>query len=436
LWAVVRTVPFVACIAIAAPACDSGEDVRPSSTFPAEEVVARTLVGRVLAGTEPVAGALVHVDVSPGLASDAELDAIPIDNPVFPRSVSTNAAGAYRFAFAPIDYDLSIRADSTLVVFRALNVRSFDAPLGIEATPSGFTARIVPSTIPPARAGNAVAYFVSGPDARSLSAGPDPREVKFRRFESTVTLHAVEYVATRGPAGAVAEGRLEVLVRDGALVTPVVPMTLIPTTQKVVFDAKAPPGFTMEPLAVEMDLGLRTSSVPVARVAPGEPLEIGIVAGARYGVRGRAVQDTGAVSTTGWFVFDPFRGTIPLLFADPVSAEAPIDDDAIATGQASNTLGPTTLEAGGVLAARIHKGVIEHVLTPESGTGPVIRIATASRATTLPDATAFGFPRPTGRYVWTLQYFPMLPRIDFLVGEDGRQVPPSWTSAPHVVVLR
>jgi hypothetical protein len=203
-----------------------------------------------------------------------------------------------------------------------------------------------------------------------------------------------------------------------------------------VFEATPPPGFALQPLEVEMDLGLRTSTIPVTRIAPGEPLDISIVAGARYTVHGRAVQADGAVSDSGRFIFNSYDGKIPLTLPGPISAEAPIDDDAIATGKASNTLGPTTLDAGGVLAARIGKGVIEHVLAPESGVGPVIRVVTASRATTLPDATVFGLAQPSGRHLWTFQHFPTLPRVDFLAGEDGRLTSPSWMSAPRVLVVR
>ena len=434
LWAI----SFVAA-ALACAACDSGEEVTPESTFPSEVPESRTLVGRVLAGTEPVPGALVRVDVSPGFSSDAKLNASAASARMgwLSRTDTTNAGGSYRFGLAPISHDLSIRAGSELVVFRALSVRAFDVPLATEATPSGFAAGLVPTTDPPTKPGNAVAYFVSGADARSLSApGPGTRVVRFRRFESTVTLHAVEYVATRGLAAAVAEGRREVLVRDGALVTPVVPMTLVPTTLKVMFDATPPPGFTVEPIEVEMDLGLRTSAASVTRIAPGVPLDLAIVTGARYAVRARATQADGAMSDSGRFVFNASDGKIPLLLPSPISAEAPIDDDAIATGKASNTVGPTPLDAGGELAARLGKGVVEHLLRPASGDGVLIRVVTSSRSTVLPDATAFGLPAPTGRYLWTLQHFPTLPRTDFLGGEDGRISPPSWTSAPRVLVLR
>jgi hypothetical protein len=424
--------------ALACAACDSGEEVTPESTFPAEVPESRNLVGRVLAGTEPVAGALVRVDVSPGFASDAKLNAStdPATTGLLTRTDTTNAGGSYRFGFAPISRDLSIRAGSELLVYRALSVRAFDVSLGVEATPSGYMAGVVPSTDPPTKPGNAVAYFVSGPDARTLSGGSGTREVRFRRFESTVTLHAVEYVASLGLAAAVAEGHVDVLVRDGVLVTPVVPMTLVPTTLKVTFDATPPPGFTLEPLEVLIDLGLRTSAAPVTRIAPGVPLDLAIVTGARYTVRAHATQADGQVSDSGRFLFNAYLGKIPLTLPGPISAEAPIDDDAIATGKASNTVGPTPLDVGGELSARLGEGVVEHVLTPASGEGTVIRVVTSSRTTVVPDATTLGLPAPKGRYLWTFQHFPTFPRPDFLAGEDGRISAPTWTSTARVLVLR
>ena len=40
--------------------------------------------------------------------------------------------------------------------------------------------------------------------------------------------------------------------------------------------------------------------------------------------------------------------------------------------------------------------------------------------TTLPDVGRLGLPRPTGRYLWTLEHYPMLPHIDNLSGDDGQ----------------
>ncbi len=304
----------------------------------------------------------------------------------------------------------------------------------VDAPVRGFRATLVPTIEPPPKAGNAVAFFVSGPAARTLreATTSGSREVVFRQFESTVTLHAVEYIAMRGPAAAVAEGRVEVRVRDGSVVPAVVPMTHVPTMLKVVFDATPPPEHTLAPLDLEMDLGVRTSTLPVTRIDRGVPLDLAIVTGANYYVRARATRGA-AVSDSGRVLVDPALGTISLVMPAPISSEAPIDDGAPATGAPSS---PPVLDAGGVLAARFANGVVEHVLAPESGDGPIVRVLTSSRATTLPDATTMGLPRPTGRYLWTVRAFPLLPHIDNLSGQDARVKTASWTSAPKVIVVR
>jgi hypothetical protein len=407
--------------------CDSGEDPKPTSRFGVEDRFARQLAGRVLAGTEPVAGALVHVDPAPGYAADETLAERVGDAGVqFGRTTPTNAAGEYRLQFAPFVYDLSVRHERELVVFRGVAVRFFNASLPVEAPVSGFTATVVPTTDPPTKAGNAVAYFVSGADARTIGAdagpsAPGAREVRFRQFDSTITLHAVEYVAARGPAAAVAEGRLDVRVHQGTVVTPIVPMTLVADTAKVTkFDAPPPAGFTLAPFDVEMDLGLRTSAVRVASVEPGAPLEIALVKDARYAVRARATQGS-AVSESGRMFFNPADAKVTCVLPGPVSFDVSE---------------PTTLETGGVLAATIDRGAVEHVLVPESGAGTIVHVVTSSRATTLPDVSAFGLPRPTGRYLWSLQHFPKVPHIDNLSGEDGRVVQPSFRSSARVIELR
>jgi hypothetical protein len=415
-------------------ACDSGDDPRPVSRFLPEDTYSRQIVGRVLAGTEPVPGALVHVDPTPGYASDETLTAKIGDAGDFGRTVPTDAAGAYRFQFAPFVYDLSIRHERELLAFRGLAVRAFDAPLAVEASPAGFHATVVPSTDPPPKAGNAIAYFVSGAEARASaepqSGAPGWHDVTFRHFDSTITLHAIEYDAARGPAAAVAEGRLTVRVQQGTVVSPVVPMTPLSTTLRVVFEATPPAGYALAPLEVEMDLGLRTSTVPVARLEPGVPIDITIAKDARYLVHARATLG-GAVSDSGRHLFNSYEGKIALTLPGPVTSEAPIDDRTPPLPSS-----PATLDAAGILAASIDKGVVEHALAPESGDGTSVRVATSSRATTLPDVAALGLPRPTGRYVWTLQHFPMLPHIDNLAGEDGRITQPSWRSAPRTIVLR
>lgn len=426
---------FVATVFVA---CDSGVPPKPSSTFPDEGVNSRQLVGHVRAGTEPVAGALVRVDPSPGFLPDERLLAASETDPRFARTMATDAAGLYRFQFDPLVYDLSLAHDRDLYVFHDLVFRAFDPPFAVEAPVTGFAARVLPTTNPPPRSGNATAFFVSGDEARSIAPVPGSAGVfdaTFRHFDSTITLHAVEYVAALGPAAAVAEGKLDVRVRDGVAVTPVITMTVVTTKGAATFQATPPPGYELLPLELEMDFGLRTSAVPLPlpRLAPGDVLNLAVATDARYFVRARATKG-GAVSDSGRYRVNPFDKN-PLVLPPPVSSEAPIDDEAIPMGEGT-TSAPPVLALGGPLAARLTTGILEHALIPESGTGTIIHVVTGDRTTTLPDAGALGLAPPTGRYLWTVQSFPTLSFTDRLSGEDGRVTPPSWKSAPRVIVVQ
>jgi hypothetical protein len=419
-------------------ACDTAEDPLPPSTFPDPFPSSSQLVGHVWAGTEAVGGALVRVDPSPGFRADPRLLAASDTDPRFARTTTTDAAGAYRVQFAPFVYDLSLTHDRDLYVFHDLVTRVFDPPFAVEAAVAGFTARVVPSTSPPARAGNATAYFVSGDDARALVAvasAPGTFAATFRHFDSTVTLHAVEYVAAEGLASAVAEGKVDVRVRDGVVVTPVVTMTPITVAGVASFSVTPPPGYVLEPLVMEMDFGLRTSAVPLplTHIVPGEVLRFAVATDARYFVRARAKQGA-AVSDSGRFVVNPFDANA-IVLPPPVSTEAPIDDQTTPLGEGTTTA-PAELATGGTLAARLTKGIVEHALLPEAGIGTTVHVVTGERVTTLPDARTLGLLPPIGRYLWTVQSFPTLAFTDRLMSQDGRISPPSWTSAPRVIVVR
>ena len=415
---------FVACGSLSAAllACDTAEDPLPPSTFPDPFPSSSQLVGHVWAGTEPVGSALVRVDPSAGFPADPRLLAAGDTDPRFARTTTSDAAGAYRLQFAPFVYDLSLTHDRDLYVFRDLVTRAFEPPIAVEEPVAGFAARVVPSTSPPPRAGDATAYFVSGDDARALVAatgGAGTFDATFRRFDSTVTLHAVEYVAAEGLASAVAEGKVDVRIRSGLVVSPVVTMTPITLAGMATFSVTPPTGYVLESIAMEMDFGLRTSAVPLplTHIAPGQPLKFAVATDARYFVRARAKQGA-AVSDSGRFYLNPFTDNALVLPA-PVSTDA-----------------PNELVTGGTLVARLTKGIVEHALLPESGSGTSIHVVIGVEDTTLPDARALGLVPPTGRYLWTVQTFPTLAFTDRLTGRDARVSPPSWTSAPRVIVLR
>lgn len=405
--------------------CDSGEDPTPVSTFRPEDPGARQIFGRVFRGSETVEGALVRVDAVPGFASDVMLAATS----TAPRAVSTDPSGFYRVTFAPFAYDLSVRSDLELLVMRGLQGRTIEPTLGGDVPLSGFKTRVIPTTQPPPPPGHALTYLVSGPDARTAVVTPDSVDVTFRKFDSVVTLHAFEYVAARGLVDVVRAGRVDVRVREGEVSAPVIAMADVTTRKAITFTAAVPPGYTIAPLEIEVDTGLRKSAAAVTSVALGSPVELSVVPGAVYTVRTRATS-AGAVSSSGRIVFDLALDTMELELPLRVASEAPIDDDLPATA-------PPTLEAGGALAARFETGIIEHVLTPAAGgSGPMVRVVTGARTTTLPDATQMGLTAPAGRYEWTIEHFPTVLRVENLSGPEVRVGSPSWRSAPKIVVLR
>ena len=408
---------FVLLSAAPGMACDSGEDPKPVSTFAEQEPLTRQIVGRVRQGTEPVEGALVQVDTSP------------------PFLTSTDAVGGYRAPYAPMQYDLSVRRDREVFVFRGLAVRIFEPPLGADAPIRAFHARVVATTDPPPKPGNAIAFVVGGPDAVAITGDAGSLDATFRRFDTTITLYAIEYVARDGVVNAVAEGRTSIRVRDGSGTSTTVPMTPITAKLEVVFEAKPPEGYALAPLEVLLDLGVRTSSLVLTRLEPGVPFQLPVVPDGRYSVHGRATLGA-AISDSGRQLINAYDHTIAVVLPQPVSAEAPIDDDAPPAAPASDALAPVYLDPGGALTARIASGAIEHVFAPVSGDGVVIRVATSARTTTLPDVTRLGLPAAVGRYTWTMEHFPKLPRVDNLSGADGRVSPASWKSPPRVVVLR
>jgi hypothetical protein len=418
-------------------ACDSGPDVTPVSTFPDPTPASREIFGHVRAGTEPVAGALVRVDASPGFPVDPQVLATAATDPRFAQTMTTEPSGDFRFQFAPLVYDLSVAHGRDLYVFRELEDRVFDPTLAVEAPVTGFKARLLPSTNPPPRTGNATVYLVSGADARALDPvanAPGALDATFRQFASTITLHAIEYVAASGPSAAVAEGKIDVAVTNGAIVMPIIPMTPVTLMGNATFAATPPPGYALDPLEMEMDLGVRTSSVPLplTHIVLGQVLHFGVATDVRYFVHARARRG-GAVSDSGRFRVNPFDHNT-LVQPPPVSTEAPIDDSAPPIGEGT-TQSPPVLAVGGTLSVRISAGIVEHALVPQRGTGTTFHVLTGDRTATLPDATAFGLPAPRGIYAWTVQSFPTVPFTERLDGEDGRVMPPSWTSAPQAIVI-
>jgi hypothetical protein len=290
----------------------------------------------------------------------------------------------------------------------------------------------LPSTNPAAANENTLVYLVSGADARSAVTADGALDVTFRAFESTATLHAVELATTsRGGRRVVRAGTRELRLRSGATLAPEVATIPFPVSNNVTFVGRlAPSSFKLESLSVECDFGLRTSSFAIASGTLDDAIQLTLVPGLSYFVR--AVATSGAArSATGRVPFDPAAPTVALTFPQPVSAEAPVDEDAPSTG-----LAPVIVDPESEFSVRIASGVVEHLMKPAAGVGPSLRIVTSERAVVLPDATLMGLGRPVGRYTWTTEHFPTVQRVEALGGPDGRVALPSWRSAPRPIILR
>jgi hypothetical protein len=269
---------------------------------------------------------------------------------------------------------------------------------------------------------------VSGADARGVSGEAGSLLVTFGSYDTTVTLHVVEYPVSAGLLGAVNAGRADITVRDGGATAVGVRLVPVTTSSTVTFVAPPLAGFTLSAFEVAMDLGVRTSASVVGDGAVGEPFTFAAVAGARYSVHARATRE-GASSDTGRQYFDPALESVALSLEAPLSAEAPIDDTAPPPS------GDVTLGVGGVLAARVKSGVVEHVLVP-SGGGRTVRLMTEARATILPDFGALAAGTLAGRYGWSIRHYPSLKRIDDLRGPDARAVPPTSVTAERTILVR
>lgn len=426
---------FLASLSLAVHAgCDSGGDAPdPRSRFDSEDPYARRIEGRVLRGTEIVAGANVRLEPVGDFAAYDRLDAAGVTG----WRTSSDLGGRYHITNGPFFYDLSVRKDREVVVFRSLANRYFEPPLGADVPLRGFTAHIAPSTSPPVAAGNAVAYFVTGPEARTVRADGSSLVATFRNFDSRFSLHAVEYVASEGLASARRWGFADVPVTDGGGASAVVITNAIglltdggPTAaHDVTIDAVPPPGFTVTSVELVMDFGLRTSAQVVARPTNGVPFRVDGVGAARYFVHAVAKQGD-AISDSGLRSLDLSLAKTTMLL--PRAVESSSFDAATGfTAVADNTLCEITP------APRTDKpacrSVVEHVLVPASATGTSLRLLTTDRVTALPDVTSLGVPAVRGKYTWTVLQYPTLARLDGISGEDARALTPVSTTAPRTL---
>jgi hypothetical protein len=405
--------PAFVILSVLALSCETADEELPSE-FSVEEGP-RRIFGRIMSEYEPVAGALVAMTPAPLYAHDAALTPASVDG----WTAVTDPSGRYLFANAPFRYDLTIRVGADVSVFRGLAHRYAEPSIGLLVPPRAWTARIEPITAP-ARQGHAVAFFVFAAHLASFSEEHGGAlRVGFRsEFATQVTVHAVEYPTERGLAAAVAHGSAEVRVQAGS-VTPVAivrePVAATPVETR--FEATPPPGFSLEPAEVVVDVGHRLSAREVARLPAGEPLSIVPFPFGRWTVRVRATRE-GAVSDSGLRQFDPHAPSSALTLPSPPElvppVGAPVDLEAIGAAVREHTLVAVDAPAGAVTA---------------------LRLVTTERRAPLPDLARASLPQPSGEYRWTVTTWPELTMVDGLAGTDARTVLPSATSAPRLLVL-
>lgn len=400
--------------ACALGACDnSGPKGREQSGFVEEAPIARQVEGRVLRGSGSVPGAVVQLEPTPGFPHDENLrDA---SDPGY--VTSTDPGGKYRVVNGPFLYDLSIRKDREVSVFRGVASRFFEPSIGTSAPVRGFTATVAAAANPPPALGNAVAYFVSGPFARGNRGEAGALVVMFDPFDTFVTLNAVEYDAKIGLAAPKRYGHLDIHVTSGGAASAVVKTDAIDPgiAGDLRFYAEPPAGFALSMLELTMHFGVRSTAKVIAQVAAGSPFHLGVALGGYYAVRATATRD-GAVSDSGLVGFNPFATIVGLPMPTPVT-------DATFNGR-----------SGFTAVAKL--GIVEHVLVPASAASPALRIVTADLEGAVPDLSRLGLPQPAGAYTWTINAFPTLPRAEGLSGETVRQSVPFATTAPRAIELR
>ncbi len=391
------------------------EEPHIASTFPAEDAYWREIAGRVQAGTglaELAPGAIVHVDSTPGLATDASWSAGDA------ATIVTNDFGFYRLTDAPLFYDLTVRNGNDVLFMRELTQRYVEPPFESVASPRVFAGHVDVIADPPPAEGQSVSFFVSGDQAYdahgSLASGVD---VRVRSFSNPITIHVVVHDAARGLTAPIAYGKTDVLVQAQAAATAHVPLAPVTGFAELTLQAGGEEGVVPTFGEIAVDFGARSSTHNITIVPAGGTIAFGVLPGARYllrahGTRGAATSDSGIV-----FV-DPNQKTVSATLPAPPRLLAP-DSNGVADP----------------LDAATTSGVLEHVLVPQAGGGPTLHIVTRPGAARLPDLAHVGLPRPTGTYVWTARRWPTVTYEDQFSGPDLRFVQPHASSEPRVVVL-
>ena len=444
-FAVLAPLPFVAIAAC--------HDV--TSEFPIEDIYSLRILDRVLAGPEPVVGANVYLEPTPGLLSDEEQrDAGGIANGYAGVYLSSDVSGRFSVIQGPRFYDLTIRKDLDVGVFRGLEPRAFDIPFLPDGPVTGFSSVLSASTVPAPIEGHSVAYFLANTpnftDAKSLANGlgdvgqAGSLVATYAQFTSHVTLWAVEYETATGLTKPTSKGSVDLTLTSGIPLSPVVTMTKITggdvfrdaalTLPRVVsFDLADPPpaGFAFDDVEVWIQFGLRRDARPIGHVKLGAELPFSVVFGADYYARVTATRADGAKVDSGLASFGAYLAVDPTTNATtPASIPIPSSPLLGATFDGSRSFDVTFPPYPN------NVGVVEHVLTPQLATGTTVRILTAAAHATLDDVTGLGGPQPAGTYSWSTTYFPTLTSTSAFGGADVRYIFPFATTAPQTIVLK
>ncbi|HVH41493.1 MAG TPA: hypothetical protein VM925_04090 [Labilithrix sp.] len=406
---------FEGCVNSDDPAAASGsrEKQCPPSTFLTEDFRAREVTGVVRRGEGVVAGAFVRVDPWADL---------PNTHPSNVSSAVSDDVGVFTLRLAPLRYDLSVRFDDNVLVFRGLGARYFDPSIeGTSPLPGrAWTGRVDVRLERPVADGHTLAFFASGDGVFGVTGDLETGlSVLVRSYTTPAKLHVVEYETTGGLEKATAYGKTEVIVDAGVVRLATFPLAPITTFAEPRFVATAPPG--LAPATVDVIIGFtRTSDARLATLPIGVSRKLPIIPDAGYTCRARGTGPDGAVSDTGETGFDVYRAETAIELPSPPVARWPLDGE---------TRGPAEM------LAVDGEGVFEHILVPQTG-GPSVRLMTSDPDVALPDVRSLGAAPAIGPYTWTVRAFPTAHFVEALSGVDSRRYRPVGISAPRTIVLR
>jgi hypothetical protein len=386
-----------------------------ASVFTVPDGHFRDVAGVVWRGESAVAGAVVGVTPSDVFLGEQRARG---------GSAVTDPAGFFGpIAYAPLRYDITVRADADVLVYRGVATRyvqpSFESST---TTPDrSWQGRVVVQLDAPLPEHDAVTFFTSG-DAIDVT-GDLERGVSLlgKAYSFPATVHAVVHDKGGDLSTAHAYGKVDVVVTAESPQLVRLAVEPIKDFRETKVTVSAPPGYA--PQHAEILIGYsRTSHRRLTTMPIGNTKRLPVIPNhGYYAYRVRATLPDGAVSDSGERFFDVFSSENKIeLPAVPVALR-PADGAALTLND--------RLEANG------GKGLYEHVLVPKKGAGS-IRIATSEPVASLPDLTALGAAPASGEYSWTVRSYPEIRFVDGFGGADGRRFLAMGVSAPRSVVFK